>query len=200
MIALANHVRPVQPPQHARFLAMLPTIVGYARRGFHYLDDEAKEDAVAEIIANCFAAYARLVQLGKEDLAYPSVLAVFAIRQFRDGRRVGNPANCQDAYAQTDLQREYLGTPADQRWKESLIDNARSPVADQVTFRIDFPEWLCKLSARDRRLALQLARGERTSDVACRFGITKGRVSQLRKELHEEWLRFQGELPTGGES
>ena len=136
MIALANRVRPVRPHHHARFLAMLPTIVGYARRGFHYLDEEAKEDATAEIIANCFAAFARLVQLGKEDLAYPSVLAIFAIRQFRDGRRVGNPANCHDAYAQSDLQREYFGDPADQRWKESLIDNTKSPVLDQVAFQM----------------------------------------------------------------
>jgi hypothetical protein len=39
----------------------------------------------------------------------------------------------------------------------------------------------------------RLARRERTHVVAERFGITSGRVSQLRRRYEWGWLKFQGE-------
>jgi DNA-directed RNA polymerase specialized sigma subunit len=94
--------------------------------------------------------------------------------------------------------REYLGTPQDQGWKEPLIDNRRSPVRDQAAFRIDFPRWLQTLPERDRDIVLRLCQGERPVEVARQYGITRGRVSQLRRELHDGWLQFHGELPVSG--
>jgi hypothetical protein len=38
-----------------------------------------------------------------------------------------------------------------------------------------------------------LARGERTSDVACKYGLTAGRVSHLRREYCEDWSCFCAE-------
>jgi hypothetical protein len=38
-----------------------------------------------------------------------------------------------------------------------------------------------------------LAAGERTTDVARRFGVSLARISQLRRELERSWLAFQGE-------
>ena len=69
-----------------------------------------------------------------------------------------------------------------------------SPVPDQVAFRIDFPAWLATLTERDREAALQLVDGERTRDVAREIGVSKGRVSQIRRELQEGWHRFHGEV------
>ena len=66
---------------------------------------------------------------------------------------------------------------------------------EQVAFRVDFPNWLASLSERDRRVVEQLILGERTRDVARRFGISPGRVSQLRREFHLAWLAFCDELP-----
>jgi DNA-binding CsgD family transcriptional regulator len=43
-------------------------------------------------------------------------------------------------------------------------------------------------------LAEKLATGETTSTVARIFGISRGRVSQLRRELYDAWRMFQGEL------
>jgi hypothetical protein len=34
--------------------------------------------------------------------------------------------------------------------------------------------------------------GERTSHVSRKYGITAGRVSQLRREFHDDWVRFSG--------
>ncbi len=40
---------------------------------------------------------------------------------------------------------------------------------------------------------LDLMAGERTLDVANRFGLSAGRVSQKRREFHDDWRRFHGE-------
>ena len=59
--------------------------------------------------------------------------------------------------------------------------------AEVVRVRLDFAAWLKTLSKRDRKLALDLARGERTGDVARRYSLSDGRISQLRQELHLSW-------------
>jgi hypothetical protein len=78
--------------------------------------------------------------------------------------------------------------------KQPLVQHDRTPVPDQAAFRIDFPEWLTSLSARDRRIVDKLASGEGTGTVARMFGVSASRVSQLRKELKASWLEFTGEL------
>jgi hypothetical protein len=63
--------------------------------------------------------------------------------------------------------------------------------------RIDFAAWLGMLSARRRKIAQVLAMGESTSAVARRFRVSPARISQIRRELHQIWQRFQGEeLPS----
>ena len=56
-----------------------------------------------------------------------------------------------------------------------------------------FPVWLDSFSSRDRKIAEALAEGGSTSEVARRFGITLGRVSQLRRKFEKSWLEFHGE-------
>jgi hypothetical protein len=45
---------------------------------------------------------------------------------------------------------------------------------------------------RNRRIAVDLSLGERTRDLADRYGTTQGRISQLRREFHDDWRRFTG--------
>ena len=87
------------PSWHKGFLAMLPAIRSYARTAFRDLDDEAKEDAVVEVVANALVAYVALYKQGRESLAYRTVLTRYAVAQFRAGRRVGTPQNQQDVLA-----------------------------------------------------------------------------------------------------
>ena len=56
--------------------------------------------------------------------------------------------------------------------------------------RIDFAAWLNTLSDRQRKIAGALATGETTKVVARKFGLTAGRISQLRRELKEAWEAF----------
>jgi len=71
---------------HAAFLAMLPDIRRHAAIAFSDLDSEAKAEAVQEVTANAFAAFHRLAELGKADVAYPSVLAMLDSLSSRDRR------------------------------------------------------------------------------------------------------------------
>src|ERR1700730_9364583 len=91
------------PAWHAAFLATLPSIRRQAQFAFRKIHTELREELIQEVVANCLAAYARLVELGKEQLAFPSALARFAIAQVRVGRQVGNRLRIGDAmsrYAQ----------------------------------------------------------------------------------------------------
>ena len=69
---------------HAGFLAMLPAIQFNARIAFRHLKPEAREEAVAECLANALVAYTRLYALGKVELAYPTVLARYAVAQVKE--------------------------------------------------------------------------------------------------------------------
>ena len=66
-----------------------------------------------------------------------------------------------------------------------LIEDRHATPADLAASRIDFPAWLATLSRRDRRIALRLADGDAAGSVAQQFGISQGRISQLRRELHK---------------
>jgi hypothetical protein len=183
---------------------MLPIIISVARRSLRNLPPETLEDAVAEVIANCTVAYARLVERGKESIAYATVLAMYAVKQYRDGRRVGTKMNSSDVYSQHAQRRgnfsmQHIGLPGEQRygWREQLTENCRTPVPEQAAFRIDFPEWLGSLSVRDRRITEELAVGESTGDVARRFQVSPSRVSQMRRQLQDSWEAFAGEDEEG---
>jgi hypothetical protein len=75
-------------------------------------------------------------------------------------------------------------------YEERLKDNTQTPVPEQVAFRIDFPAWLKTLTGRERRMIRLMARNERTLDLSRQFDLSPARISQLRREFHDDWLRF----------
>ena len=80
------------------------------------------------------------------------------------------------------------------QWVEAVVQDTRSsPVPDIVSFRLDFAEWLGRLPRRNRCIAESLAIGNRTKDVSRRFGVSEGRITQLRRELADSWIAFRGE-------
>lgn len=184
-----------------RFVLLLPTIVKNVALAFRNLRPEAQAEAVQEALANACVAYARLVERGKEGLAFATVLAKYAVAQVRTGRQVGGKLNILDVssiYCQRRkrfaLQRLDRYIPEEECWREAVVEDGRMPIADLVAFRIDFPRWLQTLPPRDRRIAEALANGNRTTDVARRFQISLARVSQLRREFYKSWLAFHGEV------
>ena len=183
-----------------RFTALLPLIARCLAAAFRKLPPELRAEAIEEGIANCCVAYYGLVERGKENLAFGSVLAKFAIRQVFAGRRVGGSLNSADVssdYArrrqQFEVNRLDRYDPIERCWKEVLLEDSKTPILDQVCFRLDFPSWLSTLTLRDREVAECLAAGETTSGMAERCGVSLGRISQLRRRLEKSWLAFVGE-------
>jgi hypothetical protein len=137
-----------------------------------------------------------LVDLGKIDVAFASPLARFAIKQYHSGRRVGTSLNNGDVLASPDrghgrrIVSSLSDSEADRDWCETIADGRRWPVPDQAAFRVDFPAWLRSLNRRDRRLVKFLSFGNRTCDAAEKFGLTSGRISQLRAEWQSAWEAF----------
>ena len=68
---------------------LLPAIREQAHFAFRHEGAEQREELIAEVVANCWAAFVRLVQRGLIEVVYPTPLAQYAIKQVRDGRRLG---------------------------------------------------------------------------------------------------------------
>ena len=78
------------------------------------------------------------------------------------------------------------------------MEDKRATPAEIAACRIDFAEWLRRLTVRLRKIALALAAGEMTKGAAERFGLSPARISQLREGLKKSWEVFQGDGETGG--
>jgi hypothetical protein len=184
----------------ARFLSLLPAIREQARFAFRREKTERRQELIAEVIANAFVAFVRLLDRGLEAIVYPTPLAQFAIRQVRDGRRVGCRLNVLDVsseYAQhskrfsvgrLDHFHEQEGT-----WQEVLLEDRKAGPAETAAARIDISDWFDRLPRHKRRVAATLATGETTKRAARKFKVSPGRISQLRRELEDAWRAFQGE-------
>jgi hypothetical protein len=190
------------PAWHGTFVRMLPGITRYPRIAFRHMPPDAKAEAIQEAICNACCAYARLVELNKTDLAYPTVLARYAVAQVRGGRKVGCKLNVRDVLSPYCQQRKKILVERldhfdreEDAWQEVLVEDKHAGPAEVAATRVDFSAWLRFLPRRLRTIATFLARGETTTAAAKRFRLSQGRISQIRQELYLAWHRFQGEEP-----
>ena len=201
----SNKVVATQSSQHARFLAMLPQIRRQALTAFRNQRYEVREELIQEVIANSYRAWVLLVRRGKESVVYPTPLAQFAIRQVRGGRRVGGRLNLHDILS-TQARRHYgitieridLRDQHTGEWDELIFEDHQAGPAEVAASRIDFSAWLQLLSKRNRRIARSLALGESTNSVAEHFGLSAGRISQLRNWFLAHWEQYQGGRTSNG--
>ena len=126
-------------------MEMVPAIQKQAAAAFRYLDPESRQEAVAEVLANCAVAVARLAELGKLQIVYRTPLANFAIRQVRSGRRVGAKLNVHDLTSvhaknmkQLVVERLDYFDEVDGVWKEILIEDRNATPAELAAFQRDF--------------------------------------------------------------
>ena len=187
----------------ARFLAIRERFEMHARIYFRHIRCWfRKDDFIAETIALAWKWFRRLAQKGKDATDFASVLASYAARAVNFGRRVYGQMKAKDVLNEQSQQRHgfYVGKIPDfstldtNPLQEALIDNTRSPVPEQVQFRLDFPAWLRTRTQRDRRIIGDMMIGQRTLDLSKKYGISPGRVSQVRREFHDDWQRFCGEF------
>ncbi|MGH7227080.1 MAG: hypothetical protein ACRELF_28010 [Gemmataceae bacterium] len=220
MIASVNSCQPSSPVDHSAFLALLPKIERHARISFNYVRCPAtREDRVAECIAVALKWYARLNERGKDVTQFRMVFVYLVAKAVKSGRRVAGMEKANDVMSEQAQRRhgftverlpasssttheELYGDPNGQRrhdvWEERLQDNTVTPPDEQAVFRIDFAAWLKTLTPRERRLIRAMARDESTKDLARQFDLSPGRISQLRREFHDGWAAFCGDLTDNG--
>jgi hypothetical protein len=194
----------------AAFLRILPRIRTHARVwSRHVACPGLREDFVCEAVALAWRSFLRLAERGRDATQFASALASLAVRAVRSGRRLCGQEKSRDALSPAAQRRrgfrveELLppaarerprGEPSGQRrqdaLEERLRDNTQMPVIDQVAFRCDFPAWLATLTARNRQVLDELMAGEGTGDVARKFSLSPGRVSQLRRQFEGGWAVF----------
>jgi hypothetical protein len=201
MIAFArkdSSEQPHQPTWHEGFMKLLPAIRSQLRFSLRKLSRDERAEAMAECIARVAIEYARLHERGKLDVAFVSSLVGYAVKRFFSGRRVGNRLNIDDVssvYCQR--QRGFRVRSLDQRassgeWRETLVEDRRSTPAEVAAARLDIADWFDQLPRLKRHIAETLATGETGAETASMFGVTPGRVSQVRRELEDDWHQFQG--------
>lgn len=184
---------------HARFLSILGRIRTHLRIYFRHIACHFKRaDLVSEGIALAWKWFVRLVEKGKRPEGFVSMIATYAAKAVKSGRRVCGQLKPKDVLSERAQQRKGFtvgklpdySTLSDNPLQAALTDNTVSPVIDQVQFRCDFPAWTKSRCRRDRRLIHDMATGERTQDLARRFHLSQARVSQLRREFKDDYDRF----------
>lgn len=200
---------------HVAFLRIMPTVETHARVRSHHISCPGKrDDFVAEAVSLAYKWFTRARLQGKDLSDRPAALATLAVRAVRSGRRLAGQERARDvmspvAQARNGFKVEGLssttaaphqmlygdphGQEAVDAYEERLHSNTQTPVIDQVVFRCDFKDWMGTLPARSREVAGELMAGEHTQDVAGKVKLSQGRVSQMRRELYESWLRHVGE-------
>ena len=151
------------------FQAMLPTIRRQASIRLRHLRAEARDEATSEVIARAYCAWHRLVQQGRSEIARPTPLVKYAVRQVRAGRRVGCRQNSLDILSPCacrthgfKIERIDQRDPQNGVWGEMLVEDRRAGPAETAAARLDLAAWLRTLSKRNRQIAKALSLGETT--------------------------------------
>jgi hypothetical protein len=200
---------------HARFLELLPAVERHGQIYFRDFGPHRKADALQEMRALAWKSYLRLHERGRDPADFVAMFVTLLARAVNSGRRLAGMERAKDVMnratqrrhgfqveplpnsTRTSHERLYaspVGQALLDAFEERLRDNTITPVADQVQFRIDWPAWLATLTGRERRLIRAMARNERTKDLSRQFELSPARISQLRREFHDDWHRFLGDL------
>jgi len=198
----------------AKFLALLPKIERCARFYFRQITCSAQRaDRVAETIGVCWKWFVRLAERGRDAAEFVTTLVALAARAVKSGRRVGKQESAVDVMSHVAQHRHGfnveslpISTRTSQEsiyglvrgqeeldaYEERLTDNMVTPPPDAAAFRIDFPNFLGSMSERDRALAMYLSLGHSATKAADKFGLSPGRVTQLRQKWQKNWRIVEG--------
>jgi hypothetical protein len=106
--------------------------------------------------------YLGLKARGKNPNDFPSTIAKYAVLHVKDDRHVGGTRSSTDVLSRKAQRRHSFRVmslaPANRlsAYEERLKDDSRTPVPDQVAFRVDWPAFLQTLTERERHMAHDL--------------------------------------------
>ena len=194
MTAIANPTTPSTPISfEALYAKMLPHFRYYARR-FSRSKCLDREDVIQDLTGIALEMYTSLVRRGKE--VYYSPLVQYAIKRYKDGRRFTGLNSTDVHFEHTQMLgrsevchlSEIRGTLDEMDFMEDRTVN----VADAVQFNMDYAVWYQQHSERDQQIITDLSMGETTNDVAKKYKVSAGLISQYRKRYRNSWDNFIG--------
>jgi len=151
------------------------------------------DEVVQDLTAIAFDIYRSLVRRGKEVFYTP--IMKFAIKRYRDGRHFMG-SSTTDLFAERTrmLKRSDLCSLTLFEVREGslhfMVDKNMN-VSRTVQFKIDFFEsWLQQQTPRDQQIIKDLAMGETTGEVAKKYKVSAGLISQYRKRYATSWDAF----------
>jgi hypothetical protein len=185
---------------HSEFLNLLPELESRLKTAFRRLDPDAREEAVQEATVLSLFSYSRLAAQERANAVSASNLAWYSALQVKRGRSAGTRMNGREVlsrYAQIGkgfrVERLDALDTADATWIQALIDQKGWPILDQVAAKLDVCAWFASLSRRMKQIATDLASGFTTAEAAQKYGLTRGRISQMRRSLETSWHMYQHE-------
>jgi len=175
------------------FESMLPLLKMKFRKATINFDSwDARDEAIQELTAMAFILFNRLLRQGKHEKIYATPLAQYAIHHYFNGRRVTGTSSTDALSPRTQLLGRATVVNA---ITDSCICKRTFRPSTIGTFNLDFDSWLKTLADKKRDILLAVLQGESTSEIADNFGVTRGRISQIRVELAESWKAFVATPP-----
>ena len=173
------------------FAARMPELEQITGTRFRRLGPDAREEAVHNVITLTWKYYHAMVIKGRgEEEGILFNVLWFAIKQTRAGRTIQGTGRRKP--------KDVIDYARRGRTKVEHADftyfiGDETPVPDAAAFRIDLPEFLATLTERQRGMALDLASGMGTTEVARKHGVTPGAVSQFRPRFRHLLEQFYGD-------
>jgi hypothetical protein len=171
---------------------MEPQFKFFAKRVLKLKADNL-DDALQEMRAIAFGIYRSSVRRGKEVFYTP--IMKYAIKRYNSGRRFSGSSTVDVLSDCTRILERCDICSLDQFYLHDgdlpfLTDWRQSDVADAVQFKIDFEDWVAQHTERDQQIIGDLWMNETTNDVAKKYKVSAGLISQYRKRYEKSWLDF----------
>ena len=169
------------------FARQVPVMQRNARSYFRYMPPEAQEEAVQNTLGLTWKAYRSLILKGRgEEPGMIKSCYRFSLKQTKEGRQIQGCPRVSDPFHV----RRFGKVTFEELDPNDFIGRS-TPIPDQVSFRLDVPKFFrSHLSARDRKLAKDLASGMSTTEAAKKYDVSMGRISQFRRSFMEKFRAF----------
>jgi hypothetical protein len=161
------------------FIRQLPELEAFALGYFRHCRERDVDEALQGTRALAWKYWRQLAERGRtDDESLLRSVWYFCMRQQRAGRTITG-GNGQRGRGRADVFDKRLVAVTDSVDLQFLV-SARTPVPDQVAYRLDVPCFLATLTERQQGIALDLAMGMGTGEVAQKWGVSAGAISQFR--------------------
>jgi len=183
------------PPTFEVLLAkMRPYFRKYAKR-FSPNKRLDRDDVMQDLTGIALQMYTSLVRRGKE--VFYSPLAMYAIKRYSTGRRFTglNSTDVHSEHAQMQGRSEvHQFSELEGKLDElEFMADPKANVAKTAQLRVDYGAWVSKQEPRDRQIIRDLSYGYTTREVARKYSVSDGLISQYRKRYREDWNDFVGD-------